>query len=84
MLNPLTVNPPTIIVTDDEADLPNPIIERIEEFHEVVETLRKIDVNALSPLEALTTLYELKRLLDEQISSTSGVGTGSILPTHFT
>lgn len=65
-VEPPTVNPPTIIVTDDEADLPNPIIERIEEFHEVVETLRKIDVNALSPLEALTTLYELKRLLDER------------------
>ncbi|MFZ4826530.1 MAG: hypothetical protein ACOYLB_04175 [Phototrophicaceae bacterium] len=65
-VEPPTQIPPTPVALDDEADLTQPIIEQIEEFQEVVETIRKIDVNALSPLEALTTIYELKRLLNER------------------
>jgi len=34
----------------------------------VVTTLRDLDVESLSPLEALTKIYELKRLADCEVS----------------
>lgn len=53
-------------LSEEEQNTTNSIIEQIEEFSALVEAVRKIDVNTLSPLEALTTIYELKRLLNEE------------------
>ena len=36
------------------------------ETHPVVDALRKLDVNALTPLDALNRLYELQKMVDRK------------------
>lgn len=48
-----------------ESEAPHQLSLFTAPINPAVEALRRIEVDSLSPLEALTTLYEIKRMLDE-------------------
>ena len=58
-----TESAPKSVSTDDTFDLFSGIVA--SKNTEVIDKLREIDINTLTPIEAMNTLYELKKMLGE-------------------
>jgi len=52
--------------SDEQSDVPQQLNMFDVEEHVIVSMLRELDVNIMSPIEAMTKLFELKRILEEE------------------